>query len=362
MNNLYSGKIFWANGAPLQGAQLRLLEPGLAAGPGAELSEQHSTSSSDGSFSLGLKSSSFFDFDLLAELEPLSPQFDRMSAPGLHPSDTGRPTLQVAFKVNDKDAQVSLPFRKLHRGYFLPYNPPVDFLPSRDGFAFVNFFKPFDPPVSFPDWLGLRKIQGAYGLCGGMSSAAYDYRLARLSNPAQANIRSYTNIPNTGTTLHRFLLRRSLDTFGTAGTMIAKVGEWTMLPDLGAAGTQKLSLDELPDILQKLDHGQCVVTTLVYASTNDIRALPAQICENHQVLAYAYDQPVPGTYHIHIYDSNFPSRDQAMLEAKKVQVGTLNGQPVFGLATNEIVPGEMTKLVRGFFEMPYQPAQPPPVR
>ncbi len=355
----YSGKVFWSTGLPAQGAQLRLYEPLKSNAPDMEISQQPGLSGADGSFSLNLKDSPWLDTNLLDELSPLSAQFESVNSPGLHPSDTNRPALEITFQANGKPVQAYLPFRKLHRGYYLPLNPPVDFLPSRDGFAFINYFKPFDPPVSFPDWLGLRRIQGAYGLCGGMSSAAYDYRLARLANPNAPNIRQYTTIPNTGTVLHRFLLRRALDTFGMGGSMIAKVGEWTMLPDLGAAGVQKLTLDEFPTIQQKLDYGQCVVTTLIYVSTNDIKALPGKLCENHQVLAYGYTQTAPDTYAIKIYDCNFPDRDDALLQAQRVQVGVVNGQPVFGFSTYEVIPGVPNRLVRGFFEMPYQPAQPP---
>ena len=359
MPTAYSGKIFWANGAPIQGAEVRLFEPFQNGKPGPDLTLQSGISAADGSFSISLRESNFLDLNLLAELDPLSAQFEQVNAPGSHASDPDRPALQITYPVNGKVVHTYLPFRKLHRGYYLPYNAPVDFIPSRDGFGFVNSFKPYDPPVSFPDWLGLRRIEGVYGLCGGMSSGAYDFRLARQTNPNAFNIRNYPSIPKTGTSLHRFLVRRALDTFGTAGSMLGKVGEWTLLPDVGPAGVQKLTLDELPNTLQKLDYGQCVVTTLIYVSAPDLKALPGQLSNNHQVLAYGYRQPTPDSYEIQIYDCNFPNRDGIVLQAKRVQVGTQNGQPVFGIATHEIVPGEMDKNVRGFFEMNYHPALPP---
>ena len=359
MTTAYSGKIFWANNTPIQGAEVRLFEPFKQGKPGPELTLHLGISAADGSFGLSLRESDFLDLDLLSELDPLSARFERVNAPGSHASDPNRPALQVTYKVNGKVVHTYLPFRKLHRGYCLPYNPPVDFIPSRDGFGFVNSFKPFDPPVSFPDWLGLRRIEGVYGLCGGMSSGAYDFRLARQANLKAPNIRKYLAIPKTGTSLHRYLVRRALDTFGAAGNMLAKVGEWTLLPDLGPAGVQKLTMDELPGILQKLDYGQCVVTTLIYVSAPDLKALPAQLANNHQVLAYGYRQPAPDTYEIQIYDSNFPNRDGIVLQAKRVQVGVQSGQPVFGITTREIVPGEMDKNVRGIFEMNYHPALPP---
>jgi hypothetical protein len=82
------------------------------------------------------------------------------------------------------------PFRKLHRTFRLPHNPPVDFLPSRDGSAFINSL-PFDPPIS-ARLAGISRISGSYGLCGGMSSAAYDFLPARLAGQDAPDVRQHT--------------------------------------------------------------------------------------------------------------------------------------------------------------------------
>jgi hypothetical protein len=64
-------------------------------------------------------------------------------------------------------------------------------------------------------------------------------------------------------------------------------------------------------------------------------------------------------YQISIYDSNFPNRDNARLHLQRLQVGTDRDQPVFGLLSREVIPGELDKEVRGFFRMNYQAANPP---
>jgi hypothetical protein len=359
MTTTYSGKVFWANGFPIPNVTVQLFEPGKNQGLGTELTLQPSLSIADGSFVFQSKDSPLLDNALLAELELLSPQFDGIEISDLSLGNDLRPIVQFTYSLKGNIAQASIPFRKLHRGYRLPHNPPVDFLPSRDGFAFENFFRPFNPPITLPDWLGGSRIPEPYGLCGGMSSAAYDFCLAKASSPKAPDIRQYTSVPKTGTRLHRYLLRRSMDTFGMAGKMVAKVGDWTMLPDQGLAGCQKLTLDELPAILQMLDEGQCMVITLIYEQAADFLEMIKKIWLNHQVLAYGYIKTGPDTFEIRIYDSNYPDHDNVVLKTQHNQVGNSAGQPVDGLVTHEFIPGELDQVVRGFFPMNYQPTIPP---
>ena len=261
--------------------------------------------------------------------------------------------------TNGRAFQTQAPLRRLHRGYYLPYNCPVDFLPSRDGFDFVNYFKPFDPLISLPAWLDVSRIPGSYGLCGGMSSAAYDFRLAHTVNPKAPDIRQYHDVPKTATSLHRYLIRRSLDTFGVAGRLVGRVGDWTLLPDQGSGGVQNLSLVEFPNIFQNLQNGQCVVLTLIYERAANFSEMMQKIWLNHQVLAYGYTATGPDTFKIHIYDSNYKNRDDASLQIQQAQVGSSSGQPIYGLISREIIPGQLNKEVRGFFPMNYQPSAPP---
>jgi hypothetical protein len=358
MTTTYSGQVSWANGVPSPKVEVRLFEPGNGQSMGAELTLQPGVSIADGTFTLQIKDTSHIDSTVLTELEPLSPLFNGIHTGELSLGSDSRPLLQFTYPINGRTFQTLVPFRKLHRSYQLPLNPPVDFLPSRDGFNFLNYFKPFKVPISLPAWLNVNRIPGSYGLCGGMSSAAYDFRLARASNPNAPDIRKYSEVPNTGTLLHRYLLRRSLDTFGTFGIKIAQVSEWTLLPDSGLAGIQKLTLDGLSAIRQKLEDGQCVVISLIYEHASDIKEVVSKIWLNHQVLAYELVQKSPDNFEIKIYDSNHPNRDDVVVDTQRIQVGNSNGQPVFGLASREVIPGDPDKVVRGFFTMDYQPTYP----
>lgn len=358
MATTYSGQVFWANGVPIPNVEVRLFEPGNGQSVGAELTLQPGVSIGDGAFTLQIKDSHLIDSTVLSQLEPLSSLFDRIHTGELSLGSDPRPLIQFTYPLNGRIVQTTVPFRKLHRAYQLPQNPPVDFLPTRNGFNFLNLFRPFKVPLTLPAWLNVNLIPDSYGLCGGMSSAAYDFRLARASNSSAPDIRKYNEAPKTGTLLHRYLLRRSVDTFGTVGIKIAQVGEWTLLPDHGLAGIQKLTLDGLSAIRLKLEDGQCVVMSLIYEHASDIKEVVNKIWLNHQVLAYKFAQISPGIFEIKIYDSNYPNRDDIVVNAQQVQVGSSNGQPVFGLVTREVIPGEPDKVVRGFFSMDYHPTYP----
>lgn len=359
MTTTYTGKVFWANGIPNPNVEVRLFRPRKGQNLGKELTIQPGISSPDGTFTIQIHDSLFLDKALLEELKLLSPQFERIDPQGFNLRDDTRPLLQFAYLLKGRQTQTLMPFHKLHRGYYLPYNIPVDFKPSKDGFAFANSFKPFDPPITLPDWLGVRRILEPYGLCGGMSSAAYDFCLARVDTPKAPDIRKYTSVPKTGTRLHRYLISRSLDTFGTSGGMISKVGDWTLRPDQGLVGTQKLTLDEFPIICQSLDNGQLVVITLIYEHAGDLKELAKKIWLNHQVLAFDYLQTSQDDVTIHIYDSNYPNRDDIDLHIQRVQIGDNGNEAIFGLVSREVVPGKSDLNVRGFFPMPYQSTSPP---
>ncbi len=355
----YTGKVFWQNGAPVAGVEVRIYEPGTGQSPlGPELTVAPGHSQADGSFAVQTQPSSFIDDTVVTNLEPLSHLFDTVDTLGQSLGLEPRPQIQFGYSVKGRSVSDLRPFRKLHRGYRLSRNPPVDFKPSKDGFVFQNQFKAFELPITIAKWIETSRIPDTYGLCGGMSAAAYDFCLAHLGNPESPDIRQYRAVPNSGTVLHRYLLRRTMDSFGPAGLMIVKTGDWSLLPSRGPAGTCKLTLDEFKAIRQRLDEGQCVCLALIYEHASNLIELATKIWLNHQVLAYGYAETGPGKFEIAIYDSNYPDQD-AVLIAQRQPVGEVNDPPVDGLVTKEFVPGRLDKEVRGFFDMPYQPASPP---
>ena len=359
MSHTYSGRIQWANGLAVPNVEVRLFRQLTDHSLGMEITEEPGWSNADGDFIILLRDSQLIDNELIAEYDLLSSEFEAVDPGGFDLGMELRPIIQFMLEIKGQQVLFESPFRRIHRGYHLPYNSPVDFIPSRDGFDFPNLFTFSKPLISLPFGLSDKLIPGSYGLCGGMSAAAYDYRLASLSDPDQPDIREYHAPPNTGTRLHRYLFRRSLDTFGLAGCNIGRVGDWTLLPDDGLAGVRCLSLGTLSEILLRLQRGQCVVLALIYQRASTFSEMLQKIWLNHQVLAYGYQSLGADQYQISIYDPNYKNQDQVRLHIEQVQVGSNSDGPVYGIQIVEEIPSRPDKEVRGMFPMTYQPCKPP---
>lgn len=359
MTYTYSGHIQWANGTPVSNVEVRLFRQLIDHSLGMEITELPGLSAANGDFTIITRDSCLIDEALLTEYDLLSSEFEAFDRAGFDLGDELRPIIQFSLQINEQQVLFEAPFRRIHRGYYLPYNTPVDFLPSRDGFDFANFFKFFEPLITLPFGLAGKLIPDSYGLCGGMSAAAYDYRLACLNDPDPPDIRHYHATPKTGTRLQRYLLRRSLDTFGSVGCNVSRVGDWTLLPDDGPAGVRFLSLQVLPDILLHLQRGQCIVLALIYERASTYGEMIQKIWLNHQVLAYGHQQLSPGQHEIRIYDPNYKNLDNVKLQIEQVQVGINNDGPVYGIQIQEEIPTKPDREVRGFFPMTYQPCKPP---
>lgn len=359
MSYTYSGRIHWLNGTPVPDVKVRVFRQLTDHSLGMEITEEPGISDTKGDFSIILRDSRLIDFSLLLNFDLLSSEFETVDPGGFDLGSELRPIIQFCLKIKDQEVYFEAPFRRIHRGYHLQYNPPIEFLPSRDGFDFNNCFRLIEPRISLPFGLSDKLISDPYGLCGGMSAAAYDYRLACLNDSNHPDIRAYHEAPKTGTRLHRYLFRRSLDTFGSGGSNISRVGDWTLLPDDGPAGVCCLSLQALPDILLHLQRGQCVVLALIYQRASTFSEMVQNIWLNHQVLAYGYQDLGLDQYEISIYDSNYKNQDQIKLKIQKVNVATSSDGPVRGIQIVERIPNRPDKEVRGIFPMTYKPCKPP---
>lgn len=359
MTITYSGRVLWANAAPVPNVEVRLFRQLVDQSFGAELTLLPGTSDLNGNFTIITKDSRFVDSALITEYDLLSSKFDEIDPRDFDLGEELRPILEFTFLLNGNTVITHAPFRRIHRGYFLPYNYPVNFLPSNHGFDFVNNFKLFEPRISLPFGLDEKLIPPSYGLCGGMAASAYDYRLASLNNPKPPDIRNYHAVPKTGTRLQRFLLRRSFDTFGAGGANVGRIGDWTLLPDDGSGGVRFLSLQELPDIMLNLQLGQCVVLALIYERATTFNEMLQKIWLNHQVLAYSGQELGPDQFEIRIYDSNYKNRDDVTLNIEAVQVGTSADVPIYGALIREKIPARLDQEVRGIFPMTYQACTPP---
>lgn len=229
------------------------------------------------------------------------------------------------------------------------------FVPSKHGFRFVNSFK--GSPI--PGVVGLAASQltgGSYGLCGGMSAAAADAFIARQSIPAS------TTPPASGTPLYTYLLQRQTDSF-LGMEMPARFAAWSGVSEFGPLGTRALTIDPAHQIADRLRAGQPAVLGLVYAGPNNGR----KIWDNHQVLGFTLtrDQD-PRTLRVRIYDPNYPGNDRVTIDAKHEIAGfavSPMGLPIAveGLTCQRSGSGRnptSTAPVRGYFMMPYTPAEP----
>lgn len=227
--------------------------------------------------------------------------------------------------------------------------PQQTFLASRNGFAFTNSWPPA-PAVSLTTALGEIDIGNAKdGLCGGMVFAALDYWYAEATPPQEQ--------PKPKTPLYKFLVRRIIDSWHVP-VGVSQYFTWMNLPDgdvgFSAFGRKvvvehgvsgRTVSQQWPAIRKDLDRSiPCALGLVTVESRN-----PADLGQNHQVLAYGYD--VAGlTVTLHVYDPNSGQDDNVTLTfdtshpAKPTEfASTINiGHPI-----------------RGFFRTAYSPVAPP---
>jgi hypothetical protein len=248
----------------------------------------------------------------------------------------------------------------------------MSFQPSTHGFKFRNSFAGYPLPrdVSIPN---LPPPSGTFGLCGGMSAAAYDFYAANRPIPATKAV------PTKGTPLYEYLYQRQLATFGSlqpAGGYIAKFINWMARPDdntYGFDGTRKLTRDEYQAISRELSQGRPAVIGLVYVAAKDTAA----VWKNHQVLAYSlretrdHRKPEPiRSFTLGVYDPNYHEQDDITIRAEELVVGRTKtlwwSRDVYGFKCVQHVPGRMIDgvlrpdiNVRGFFLMKHGRVTPP---
>ncbi|HEY9632259.1 MAG TPA: hypothetical protein V6D14_02570 [Coleofasciculaceae cyanobacterium] len=355
----FSGKVLFSNGFPASNVLVRVFDKDEPGKGDDDLTIDPGRSDSNGKFIVRFEPSRYLDYNTIQTQEPHNPPWNW--TPSDHTrriadlTDLYLPYLEFRYTFNGRrcvHTEFMVPFQTEFR---LPEIPAFDFKPSVHGFNFVNNFSGYPLPFSIPNLPNLSKVQKGYGLCGGMSSAAYDFLLADRSIP------SITTSPAQGSLLHRYLYRRQIDTFGAFGEYVAKFAQWMVLPDDTVIGTQKRTYDEFEEIRVKLDDGNAVVLGIVYVSSGDSFA----IWKNHQVLAYSYSEISATTIDINIYDPNYPQKEDITIRVERVPVGTtfVPGVPprkrtVLGFKCTQKVPnGEQD--VRGFFAMPYIPVVPP---
>lgn len=355
----FTGKVLFANGFPAQNVLVRVFDKDEPGKGDDDLTINPGRSDSEGKFTVRFEPSRYLDYNTIPTKEPVNLPWDltltthTRRIPDL--TDIYLPYLEFRYTFNGR--------RCIHTAFIVPFQtefrlpeiPPFDFKPSVHGFKFINNFSGYPLPFSIPNLPDLSSVGKAYGLCGGMSSAAYDFLLAGRSIPSDIST------PTQGSPLHKYLYRRQVDTFGALGDYITKFAQWMVLPDDTILGIQKRTYDEFEAIHAKLDDRNAVVLGLIYVSGRD----SWEIWNNHQALAYSYSEISATTIDINIYDPNYPQRDDVAIRLERVPVGTtlIPGVPprkrtVLGFKCSQKI-GEFDKNIRGFFAMPYVPIVPP---
>lgn len=222
-------------------------------------------------------------------------------------------------------------------------------LPSTHGFGFDNDW-PAQPAVVLDTPFGRIDIgNAAGGLCGGMVFAVLDYWSAGLPVPQER--------PAAGEPQFGFLVRRLVDSWHLPAG-VARYYHWMTSPDadtgFSAFGRHvvierglawRTVREELPHIAADLDAGQPVALGVVTMAS----ARPADLGENHQVLAYA-QQRSGSRVSLRIYDPNQGRRDD-------ITIGFDAANPARAITFEHNL--AIAHRVRGFFRTPYAPAAPP---
>lgn len=359
MADYFSGKVLFANGLPAENVLVRIFDKDEPGKGDDDLTVEPGRSNSEGKFTVYYEPSRYLDYNTIQTQEPKNIPWDWTLVTRIRRipdiTDIYLPYLEFRYTFNGRrcvHTAMMVPFQSEFR---LPEIPAFNFKPTVHGFKFVNNFSGYPLPFSVPNLPQLSTVEKCYGLCGGMSSAVYDFLLVGRTIPDEIAA------PVQGSILHHYLYRRQIDTFGAFGEYIAKFAQWMVLPDDTILGTQKRTYDEFEEIRAKLDDGNAVVLGLVYVSGSDNFA----IWKNHQVLAYGYSEISVTTIDINIYDPNYPENDDVVIRVERVPVGTtfVPGVPprkrtVLGFSCTQKV-SNLNKSLRGFFAMPYVPVEPP---
>lgn len=193
----------------------------------------------------------------------------------------------------------------------------TNFLPSRNGWSFDNRFVRVPPFKLIGD---LKYGDASKGLCGGMVYSALDYFMAGLDLPSipETDLSKYKS-PVQGSTFD-YLGKRLFNSFDIPDGVLKYIE--LMSPDFPDFQTGKkyssviprnrawcTIRQEWPAIKSRLDAGQPCPLGLIRIKSNDVLKLG----ENHQVLAYGYDQ-TGDDLTLFIYDPNYSKNDKVTMK------------------------------------------------
>jgi hypothetical protein len=192
-------------------------------------------------------------------------------------------------------------------------------------------------------WLG-DALPESYGLCGGMAFTSLDYYKQGGTLPRG---KDHDDLPRNdtpeGKTMRSHLWKRQLESMGDnfPTLLMWMVMLHSGLPLTGAGWLLEHTREEWATLKQHIDDAHPWPICLVGSSRSPF--------DNHQVLAYGYDDAGDGTGTIYLYDMNCPGREQTTtLDFRGSQ-----------LEAQESCPGAARGALRGFFCEVYKTAKLP---
>jgi hypothetical protein len=185
-----------------------------------------------------------------------------------------------------------------------------------------------------------------YGLCGGMAFSSLDFFKQGKPLPTNARMSEHpTRATPAGAKLREYLWKRQLESFsinlpGLLSWMLMLHGP---IPGGGAGWLRDRSREEWEELKRHIDGDTPWPLALIGSSTNPF--------DNHQVLAYGYEDPGDGTGVIYLYDMNCPDREHTTRLDFRGEA----------LEAKESCPGHNRGPLRGFFCETYRPDEPPTI-
>ena len=349
-----SGRVTYANGLAAPDVEVRVFDQDAPGKGDDDLTLTPGLSDAHGAFQVRFDPGRYMDFVSLPFLGLSRPSESGQASGPRFPDllDLLTPYLQFRYTINGQPSIHKTAIVPFQNEYHLPEALPIHFVPSQNAFKFPNLFPGFNLPFSVPFLPSTKKITGDYGLCGGMSAAACDFILSGRSIP------EVDRVPRNGTRFYRYLFRRAMDSFAM-GESILKFARWMALPDDGPNGTWRLTLAEYNNLRAALEQQRLAPIGLVITRGSSLQEISRSVWGNHQVLAYACTDHPDGSADIHVYDPNSPGRDSARIHVTPVQVGEGPEGPLMGVKCQPIDVSIYPQQVRGFFQMPYEPLEPP---
>jgi hypothetical protein len=219
------------------------------------------------------------------------------------------------------------------------------FAPSTAGLHFSNAWPAGTPALTVDTPLGKLTLgDAARGLCGGMVFAVGDLMAAGKAPPPA------TDPPPAGSSAINYLTGRLLTSWDLP-TGALRYALWMSTPDQDTLwgtrpGVRHMTSQQLPRITAVLDDSRlCPLGVVTVQSTN-----PADLGENHQVLAYSYDRDGTDVV-LHVYDPNRPDADDVQIRCDGSPAPSRSPQANLNLPHD----------VRGVFPVAYTPADPSPL-